>query len=417
MQAALRILYACGLALWLVPAAVSRIRRSGLATLRPAELLALRPAPSSLGPNPLWVHAVSVGELRAAEVLLAEIRKAHGDKPILLTCTTEAARSYAAERMGIAALALPLDFASVMRRFVRAHAPRACILLEQELWPNLIGACREAGIPVVVANGRMSARSARRYARCLPLMRTAFAGLAAVAAADRTAARRFAALGAQRVTVAGNLKHDAQPDPAQISAGRELGARMKAAAGGKPVILLASTRPGEERLLLPELRKRMGNWPLIVAVRHPERAGEVAGLLQGCGWQPVRRSQAGPDEAPACMLADTLGEMAVFAAAADAAFVGGSLLPYGGQNPLEQLALGVPVVMGPYRSSIRELARSAHRAGALAAAADAAEAARLLELMAGSKEAAGAAGMKLAAELRGAAGRCLGVLAPSLDRS
>ena len=360
------------------------------------------------------MHAVSVGELRAGEVLLAALRRGRPDLPILLTCTTEAARSYAADSMHLPVRMLPADYAWSMRRFLAAHNPRACILIEQELWPNLVCECNRRQIPVVVANGRISAIGARRYATCRSLSAEAFAGLAAVAAGDRESARRFAILGAGEVRTTGNLKHDARPDAQQVERGRRLKERIRASRGGKPVVLLASTRPGEEKLLLPELKRMIGDWPLIVVPRHIERAAPVEEMLRALGWQPVRKSRLSGADAPACLLGDTLGQMSEYAAAADIAFVGGSLLPFGGQNPLEQLAVGVPVVMGPSRANIRAVARPARRAGALRAAADAAAAAGLLKQLGENPAAAADQARQIAEQLRGASGRTVDFLAPHL---
>ena len=358
------------------------------------------------------MHAVSVGELRAGEVLLAALRGRRSDFPVVLTCTTEAARRYAADSMRLPARIVPADYAWSMRRFIAAHNPRACILIEQELWPNLISECGRKKIPVVVANGRLSATSARRYATCRSLTADAFANLTAVAAGDRASARRFAILGAGEVRTTGNLKHDARPDERQVERGRRLKERI--GAGGKPVVLLASTRPGEEKLLLPELKKRIAGWPLIVVPRHVERVAQVEEMLRALGWQPVRKSRLSGADAPECLLGDTLGEMSEYAAAADIAFVGGSLLPFGGQNPLEQLALGVPVVMGPSRANIRAVARPAMRTGALKAAADAADAAQLLQQLGNNFSEAGASARQIADELRGACSRTVDFLASHL---
>ncbi|MCY4325754.1 MAG: 3-deoxy-D-manno-octulosonic acid transferase, partial [Betaproteobacteria bacterium] len=335
--------------------------------------------------------------------------------PILITCTPEAARRYATDTMQLPVYRLPIDYVSSMRRFIGAQKPRACILLEQELWPNLIAECNRQNIPVVVANGRLSATSARRYATCRSMIADAFAGLAAVAAGDRESARRFSILGASEVQTTGNIKHDARPDEKQVERGRQLKERICARSSDKPVVLLASTRPGEEKLLLPQIKNRIGDWPLIVVPRHIERVGEVEAMLTAHGWQPQRKSQLAQDDAaPNCLIGDTLGEMSEYAAAADIAFVGGSLLPFGGQNPLEQLAVGVPVVMGPSLANIRTVVRPARRAGALLEATDAQSAAMLLQQLGQERTVAATAAVQIAEQLRGGSRRTVDFLSPHL---
>src|SRR5215510_2554952 len=234
--------------------------------------------------------------------------------------------------------------------------------METEVWPNLIAACAAKDIPVVLANARMSEKSARGYARVASLTRPAFASLAAVCAQSTADAERLRALGAKRVQVHGNLKFDVTPNAQQLAAGRAWRAAL-----GRPVLLLASTREGEEELLLKETRSLVASNVLILVVpRHPQRFDEVAGLAQS-----RRTRNPVPGAADRVHLGDTMGEMAFYYAAADVAVIGGSFLPLGGQNLIESLAAGTPVIVGPHMFNFSEATQLALGAGAAIQASDA----------------------------------------------
>jgi len=226
--------------------------------------------------------------------------------------------------------------------------------METEVWPNLIDACAAAGIPLVLANARMSEKSARGYARLRRLTRPAFAALTAVCAQSSADAERLRALGAARVQVSGNLKFDAAPNPAQLAAGRAWREAL-----GRPVLLLASTREGEEKLLFQHLDLLSGEVLVLVVPRHPQRFDEVAGLAQS-----RRTRNAVPAATDRVYLGDTMGEMAFYYAAADVAVIGGSFLPLGGQNLIESLACGTPVIVGPHMFNFAEATELAVAAGA-----------------------------------------------------
>jgi 3-deoxy-D-manno-octulosonic-acid transferase len=350
------------------------------------------------------VHAVSVGEARAAAPLVEALRAGFPDHAVLLTCTTAAGRDTLRQIHGAGALVtyLPYDLPGAVRGFLGHWHPRLGVLMETEVWPNLLAACAEAGVPVVLANARMSEKSARGYARWPALGRAMFASLAEVCAQSAADAERLRALGARNVAVTGNLKFDVEPDAAQLAAGRAWRARL-----GRPVLLLASTREGEEQLLLKEA-SQMKDLPLIVIVpRHPQRFDEVA------QWADARRSrQDVPDGKTKVYLGDTMGEMAFYFAACDVAVIGGSFLPLGGQNLIEALAAGAPVVTGPSMFNFAEATRLALEARAAIQAADAPsalrEAVRLLGDPARRAQMA-AAGKRLCEAHRGATARHLAV--------
>lgn len=352
----------------------------------------------------VWVHAVSVGEARAAAPLVQRLQEALPDHAILMTCTTAAGRQTLTQVYADAVLAsyLPYDFPGAVQAFVDYFRPRLGVIMETELWPNLLAGCAANGVPVVLANARMSAKSARGYTRWARLMQPAFATLSAVCAQSAADAGRLRALGAPRVEVTGNLKFDVAPDAEQLAAGRAWRTAL-----GRPVLLLASTREGEERLLLDHLENLGSNVLVVVVPRHPQRFDEVAQLAQS------RRSRSPvPGAADRVHLGDTMGEMAFYFAASDVAVIGGSFLPLGGQNLIEALAAGTPVVAGPSMFNFGEATRLALEAGAAIQAADAQEAmreaARLLQEPA-RRSAMSEAGKKLCAQHRGATERHLAV--------
>ena len=410
MKRVLRPIYAATLAAWLVPASISRLLKHGPAAIRWRELLALDvPSTAQSDPNPLWIHAVSVGELNAAAQLLTALAE---QKLLPLTCTTEAGRVFAANQLERQARMPPLDFATVVERFLRLARPRACLLMEQEIWPNIVRLCAAKNIPIAIANGRMSKRSARRHARCFAFTGHAFQALSGVAAQTRPDARRFRALGVRQVVVTGNVKHDATPDQAQIARGIQLGDQLRGQ-HDRPIILAASTRPGEEELLLPALRAILPEAVLLLVPRHPERCTQVAKLLGQNGYAFKRTTELAANDTPACLLGDTMGEMACYIAAADLVFVGGSLRPFGGQNVMEVMAQGKPAVVGPYTSNIAEEVRVGTRAGAIRQAQDAISVAQALVSWP-SREIAAAAGRAISINHRGAAKRTAQAIATIL---
>ena len=322
----------------------------------------------------VWLHAVSVGEARAAAPLVRSLQQAWPDHGLLLTCTTAAGRDTLEQLYGSTVIAsyLPYDYPGAVRRFLAHFRPRLGVIMETEVWPNLVAACQARAIPLVLANARMSEKSARGYERWQRLMRPAFEGFAAVCAQTADDAARLRQLGAAQVEITGNLKFYVQPDHKQLEAGRAWRAAL-----GRPVLLLASTREGEERLLLEALASAPAEVLVLVVPRHPQRFDEVAALAHS------RRSKNPlPQASERVHLGDTMGEMAFYFAASDVALIGGSFLPLGGQNLIEGLAVGTPIITGPSMFNFAEATRLAVGAGAAIQCADAPEAAAAaLELL------------------------------------
>ncbi|MGE5318788.1 MAG: lipid IV(A) 3-deoxy-D-manno-octulosonic acid transferase [Hyphomicrobiaceae bacterium] len=371
------------------------------------ERLALGPIPA---PGALWIHAVSVGEMRAAQPLIAALRDAHPDAPMLLTCMTSTGRATAEALYGSFAriVYLPYDYAGAMRRFMRRVRPRVGILMETELWPNLVHAAARAAVPLVLANARLSERSARGYARVPALTRACLQRIAVIAAQTEADAARLQKLGADATHVTGNLKFEIAPPPAQL----ERGAAWKAQWGPRPVLLAASTREGEEAPLLRAFAAAAPAAVLLALVpRHPQRFDEVAGLIEAAGLAYQRRSAldgAPLDPRTRVLLGDSLGELFAYYAASDVAFVGGSLAPLGGQNLIEAASVGRPVLVGPYTFNFEEATRLAIEAGAALRVRDADDLlASALRLLADAPACTrmGEAGLAFAAHHRGAAAR------------
>lgn len=321
----------------------------------------------------LWLHTVSVGETRAALTLITKLRAIYPEYQILLTHTTPTGRATSKQLYGdnVLRVYLPYDFPFAVNRFLRNFRPQLGILMETEIWFNLIHFCRKNGTPLLLLNARMSEKSSRGYARFARLTREALDKLSAVAAQTDEDAARLTNLGAQNVCVTGNLKFDIEPPLDLLELGKQLRRRF-----GMPrkVFLAASTRNGEEELLLNALQEiDIPALLLVIVPRHPQRFEEVATLLKKRGIYMQRRSEIGqndypPDSAiPAevqVVLGDSMGEMFAYYSAADIAYVGGSLLPFGGQNLIEACATGTPVMVGPHTYNFAEVTRLAVTAGA-----------------------------------------------------
>jgi 3-deoxy-D-manno-octulosonic-acid transferase len=322
----------------------------------------------------LWLHAVSLGETRAAAPLVAALRARWPQAALLITSSTatgaEAARALL--RDGDVQAWLPYDTPGAVRRFLAHWRPAVGVLMETEVWPNLAHHARAAGVPLVLANARLSARSARRGERLGALMRPALAAITRVLAQTEDDAQRLRALGAQAVQVCGNLKFDVSPAPALLARGAAWRAAL-----ARAVVLAASTREGEDAPLLAAWRALPAPRPLLLWVpRHPQRFDEVAAAIERAGFTLARRSGWGDDAPPAqahgadVWLGDSVGEMPLYAACAHAALLGGSYAPLGGQNLIELAACGTPVVMGPSTYNFAEAAELALAAGAAQRVAD-----------------------------------------------
>ncbi len=370
------------------------------------------------GWHTLWVHAVSVGETRAAEPLIDALLAAYPDSRIVLTHMTPTGRAtgqalFAKHGERLVQAYLPYDTQTMVKRFLRHFGPRVCVLMETEVWPNLIAAC--AGrVPVALVNARLSERSLRRGRRFGGLMTDAARALTLVAAQTEADAARIASLGAPLVEVTGSIKFDVVVPPAAL----ETGAWLRARIGARPVLLCASTREGEEALILDAWRA--GPAPaagalLLIVPRHPQRFDEVAQLAQARGCSVQRRSELDGSAAVAAevLVGDSMGEMFAYYAACDLAFIGGSLLPLGGQNLIEACALGKPVLIGPHTFNFAQVTEQALAAGAALRVQDGpalmAQARRLLADSA-ARAAMGEQGVAFSNHQRGATMRTVGLL-------
>ena len=312
----------------------------------------------------IWIHAVSVGETRAAQPLVAALRQRHPEHRILLTQMTPTGRQTASELFGdsVSCVYLPYDLPWAVERFLAHFRPVVGLIVETEIWPNLIAAGKRRGVPMLLVNARLSERSASRYAKLASLVRQALADLAAIAAQGEDDAQRLTDLGAPHVDVLGNMKFDVAPPAAQ----QVLGADFRRRIGERPVFVCASTREGEEEVIL-DAWARFGDPQILLVIvpRHPQRFAAVAALLSrlGIAWQ--RRSEETPVAAATRIwLGDSMGELFAYYAAADIAFVGGTLLDYGGQNLIEPCALGKPVLIGPSTRNFADASREAVAIGA-----------------------------------------------------
>jgi 3-deoxy-D-manno-octulosonic-acid transferase len=373
----------------------------------------------------LWLHAVSVGEVAVAATLA---RALPPDLPLLVTTVTPTGQARArAAFAGRAAVAyLPFDLRFAIDRFFRRFAPRALVLVEGDYWPLLLAEARRRGLAVAVVNGRVGDRSFRRLwwlRRLRPLLRSLFAPVERFGVQTAEDRDRLLALGvaAGRLTVTGNLKYES---PAPVPR-PDLAAWVRRLAAGRPVLLAGSTMAGEEGAVLDAFAAAGGGERalLVLAPRHPERWDEVAALLAARGVAAVRRSGGERDGAPrpAALLLDSLGELAALYALAAAAFVGGTLVPTGGHNPLEAARFGVPLAVGPSMHNFREMAERFDRAAAWRRVADAGELGAAWRCWLDDPAAAraeGERGRRLVEENRGALERTLELLAPLLgDRT
>jgi 3-deoxy-D-manno-octulosonic-acid transferase len=378
--------------LWLLVLPAVLVRLLWRARRQPAYLRHLRERFGGYGvraPGPVvWVHAVSVGEARAAEPLVRAVLARWPDHTVVLTHMTptgrEAAKALFAGESRVLRVYLPYDFVVWVGRFLRHFRPVFGIIMETELWPQLLAACQRRRVPVLLANARMSERSARGYARFPTLTRLTLGALVAVGAQSAADAARLSALGARQVGITGNIKFDITPPGDALA----LAGRFRARCGARPVILAASTREGEEEAIVnafirASVRKGAAADALLVLVpRHPQRFDEVEALVRAHGLVLARRSDdadlaledgepasaaTGPVPLPPDVrvwLGDSMGEMFAYYAAADIALIGGSWLPFGGQNPIEACAVGTPVLLGPHTYNFDLVAKEAISAGA-----------------------------------------------------
>ncbi len=362
--------------------------------------------PAHDGPT-LWIHAVSLGETRAAAVLVAALRQQLPRMRLLLTHGTATGRAEGAKLLAAGDLQAwqPWDTPGAVQRFLTHFEPSLGILMETEVWPNLVAGCQRQGVPLLLVNARLSDKSLRQVQRLSWLARPAFAALTAVWAQTAADAQRLQAIGAKVQGVSGNLKFDAAPDADQLALGKQWRAQLT-----QPVVMFASSREGEELALLQNFKgfrplalmdkaqaainSIVNNVQWLIVPRHPQRFDEVAALIKSHGFAVQRRSswgQGGPAASagdaranpagmsaarmlPTIWLGDSLGEMALYYGLADVALLGGSFEPLGGQNLIEAAACGCPVVMGPHTFNFTEAAHQAEQLGAALRAPDMANA-------------------------------------------
>lgn len=375
-------------------------------------------------PGALWIHAVSLGETRAAAILVQALRREQPELRLLLTHGTATGRAEGVRLLqpGDVQAWLPWDTPAAVERFLDHFRPRAGVLIETEVWPNLALACAARGVPLALANARLSEKSLRQAQRLSMLSRPAYASLAAVWAQTEADAQRLREAGAQVSGVLGNLKFDAEPDADLLARGRAWRAAQPA-----PVVMFASSREGEEAEFLRVLQanremartgrgrramdayaKPQVRW--LIVPRHPQRFDEVAAMAQAAGFNVSRRTRWGeaPSEAEV-WIGDSLGEMALYYGLSDVALLGGSFAPLGGQNLIEAAACGCPVVMGPHTFNFAEAAAGAEGEGAalrVHSLADAVRQALALTADGARHQAMVQAAQQFAQRHRGAARRC-----------
>ena len=371
----------------------------------------------------IWIHAVSVGEVQAAESLIKQLLARHPRHPLLLTTVTPTGAVRARQLFGdsVQLCYIPFDLPGSVRRFFDRVRPRLALILETELWPNLYAECGRREVPLVLASARISPRSVGRYRRLVPLFRGALSHGIVIAAQSETDAERFRSIGANpaRTHVTGNIKFDFQLPPGI----EQRGARWREAnAQGRPIWVAGSTHEGEEEMILDAHHAVQRQFPdalLLLVPRHPQRFDAARDLLTRRGESFTNRSSGTAiPRATSVMLGDTMGELMMFYAAADVAFVAGSLVPIGGHNLLEPASLGRPVLTGPHNFNSEAVASLLLEAGASRVVADTrqlGEGVAALLRDTGLRTAMGAAGRGVLDANRGAVDRLLRLVDPLLS--
>lgn len=378
----------------------------------------------------IWIHAVSVGETRATEPLIRRLKTLYPKRPILLTSMTPTGRATASELFGgtVTCVYLPYDIVVLHQRLIDHFQPSVLLIMETEIWPNLLHACAHNGLPAFLINGRLSEKSQRGYARIAgirTLVRRALESVQVVAAQSEADAGRFRVLGAKNIVITGNIKFDLRLEPALVA----LGETWRASQRGRRVLLCASTREDEESMLLDAYLKTFDDHArrdllLVVVPRHPQRFDLVADAINSAGLRFNRRSQ-GPQEVAdnlsmEVLLGDSMGEMAAYYALCDVVIIGGSFLPLGGQNLIEACAMGKPVIMGQSIFNFAEATQLAKDAGAMLQVHDAHDAMRTAQMLLGDdarRQQMREAGLKLITANRGATEKTLALITPMLEKN
>lgn len=320
--------------------------------------------------NSIWVHAVSVGEVQAAIPLIKRLQLLYPHESIVVTTQTPTGSERVTKIFGesVVHCYVPYDVPHFVRRFIRQIKPRLALIMETEIWPHIYANCKKKHIPIVVASARISPRSIKSYERFKFLFRTTLAQVELIAAQTSRDAMRFKSLGAPagKVKVIGNLKFDFMFVPSNV---QEQGATYHAQNfAGRPTWIAASTHEGEESIVLDVHEKLLATFPtlgLILVPRHPERCAQVESLIKKYSLSYYKRSDAATQHDKQVLLVNTLGELPMFYAASDIAFVGGSLVPIGGHNLLEPAALSIPSIVGPHTFNAPEISEMLEEVGAL----------------------------------------------------
>ena len=371
----------------------------------------------------IWIHAVSVGEVQAAQPLIAQLQARHPRYGILITTVTPTGAARARFRFGdrVHLRYVPLDLPGSVKRFFDRVQPKLAMILETELWPNLYDECGKRGIPLVLASARISPRSVGKYRRLVPLFRKTLSHGIVIAAQSEPDAERFHSIGAtpERTHVTGNIKFDFQPPEGIETKGRRWREKH---APGRPIWVAGSTHEGEEPVILDAHRRVLEQFPdalLVLVPRHPQRFESVRDLLAKRHERAAdRSSKAAISPATSVLLGDTMGELMTFYAAADVAFVAGSLVPIGGHNLLEPASVGRPVLTGPHNFNGEEIAQLLMDAGAAFIVTDTEQIAHAVKgLLANGdlRAVMGAAGRSVLDANRGALDRLLMLVDPLLS--
>jgi 3-deoxy-D-manno-octulosonic-acid transferase len=379
-----------------------------------------------LGEPVIWVHAVSVGETLAAAPVIESLLRDHPGHRLVVTTTTPTGSERVRALFGDSVFHVyaPWDLPDAMRRFLRQLRPQLLLIMETELWPNMLHYCHEAGCRVVLANARLSARSARGYARFAGLTRDMLRRLDVVACQAQADGERFLQLGLppSALQITGSIKFDLELGAELRSAAAAL--RAELAVDQRPVLVVASTHPGEDEQVLTafaRVREQHDNCLLVLVPRHPERFATVYQQCLDAGWSVCRRSSGrAPTAADAILLGDTMGELVLLLSAATVAVIGGSLVEHGGHNVLEASAWGVPVVTGPHMFNFAEISDLLLAAGGMIRLQDPAQLAEcLLQLLAdpGRRQQMSLAGQQVVADNRGAKQRLLDIVAAQLSQA
>ena len=365
----------------------------------------------------IWLHCVSVGETRAATPLVKALLKKYPNHQILLTHTTPTGRATSEQLFGdnVQRVYLPYDVPFAVHGFLKHFKPVIGVLMETELWFNLIAACKQHNIPLLLVNARLSERSARGYAKLGKLARQGLQDLAEIAAQTQADAERFEQLGAKQVSVAGNLKFEVIPPVDAVMQGQQLRTLF---GNNRPIFLAASTREGEEAIILNAVVE-IPNLLTVIVPRHPQRFSEVEALLKARGIQYQKRSslQQVVNNQTQVILGNTMGELFTYYASADICLVGGSLLPYGGQNLIEAMRMGKPVLIGEHTYNFKEVSVLALAQEAALLVKDAAKIRQTIENLLENPEKQaemGAAGLAICMVSQGATEKTLSMIAKNI---